>query len=343
MMRVATYYRNDDVRLEKRPVPPIGQGELLVRVMACGICGSDVMEWYRIKKAPLVLGHEISGEVVETQGEVNGVRPGDRVFVSHHVPCGNCRYCLTGRETVCDTLRSTNFDPGGFSEYLRVPAINVEKKGVFVLPETISDDEGTFVEPLACAHRAQRLAGLSPGQSVLVLGAGISGLLHIALARAMGAGLIMATDISDYRLEKAREAGAHVVMNARDDVAEKVREANNGTGADLVIVCAGAPSAFDQAFECVDRGGTVALFAPTEPGVKVDLPVWNVWKDGVAVVSSYGAAPVDIRCAIDLLAWGRVPVQSMITHRLALADAASGFGLVAGANESVKVIIRPQE
>src|SRR5437867_9748422 len=157
-MRAAMYYANNDVRLVDIPKPKIGAGELLVRVKASGICGSDVMEWYRKPKAPLVLGHEIAAEVVEV-GRGVVLKVGDRVFVSHHVPCGSCRYCLAGHETVCDTLRTTKFDPGGFAEYVRVPAINV-KHGVFPLPRDLAADEATFVEPLAFVIRGHRRGGI---------------------------------------------------------------------------------------------------------------------------------------------------------------------------------------
>ena len=126
-MRVAMYYNNNDVRLEEMPKPKIGPGELLIKAIACGICGSDVMEWYRVKKTPRVLGHEMTGEIVEVGEGVNQYKVGDRVFVSHHVPCNTCRYCLSGHHTACETLHTTNFDPGGFAEYIRVPRINVDR------------------------------------------------------------------------------------------------------------------------------------------------------------------------------------------------------------------------
>ena len=136
-MRVAVYYNNNDVRLKEMPIPQIGDNELLVKIIASGICGSDVMEWYRIKTAPLVLGHEIAGEIVEVGKDVQGFKIGDRVFVSHHVPCDSCRYCQSDRHTVCETLRSTNFDPGGFAEYVRIPQINAQI-GTFKLPDEMS-------------------------------------------------------------------------------------------------------------------------------------------------------------------------------------------------------------
>ena len=339
-MRVAMYYNNSDVRLEEMPTPQIGPGELLVKVLASGICGSDVMEWYRIKKAPLVLGHEIAGEIVEVGEGVERYKVGDRVFVSHHIPCNTCRYCLNGYHTACETLHTTNYDPGGFAEYIRVPRLNVDR-GVFLLPDEVSFEEGAFVEPLACVIRGQRVAQLRPGQSVLILGSGISGLLHLLLARAVGAGRLITTDINEYRMNAASEFGADAVIDAREDVPARVRGINDGRPAELVIVCTGAFPAFTQALQCVDRGGTVLFFAPTDPGVDLSVPVNEFWRNEIKLMPSYGNSPFDAAVAIELIRSGRVPVGKMITHRLSLRETGLGFRLVAEAKESIKVIIEP--
>jgi len=334
------YYNNRDVRLEKMPVPTIGPGELLVKVVASGICGSDVMEWYRIKKAPRVLGHEIAGEIVEVGKGVQGYNIGDRVFVSHHVPCNTCHYCLNGHHTVCDTLRTTNFDPGGFAEYIRVPEINVDR-GTFILPEEISFEEGVFIEPLACVLRGQRLAKLKPGQSVFVIGSGISGVLHIALAKASGAGRVIASDINDFRLKSARQSGADEILLAEEVSPERIRAINQGRLADLVIVCAGSQSAYRQGFLSVDRGGTVLCFGLLQPGIDLSFPFFDFWNDGITLLPTYGGAPIDILQAIELIQAKRLPLREMITHRLPLAEIKLGFQLVAEAKESIKVIIKP--
>jgi len=339
-MQVAVYYNNRDVRVEEIPVPQIGPGELLVKVVASGICGSDVMEWYRIKKAPRVLGHEITGEIVEAGEEVKKYKISDRVFVSHHVPCNTCHYCLKGFHTVCDTLRSTNFDPGGFAEYLRVPWINVDR-GVFILPEEISFDEGVFIEPLACVLRGQRMARWTAGQTVFVIGSGISGVLHIALARTLGAGRIIASDINEYRLKAAKQFGADVAIFAKEITPLKIKEVNHGRLADLVIVCAGTPSAYSQALQSVDRGGTVLCFAPIEPGVNFPFPFFDSWNDGITLLPTYGGSPLDITTAIELIRTHRLPLREMITHRLPLSETGYGFKIVAEAKDSIKVIIEP--
>jgi L-iditol 2-dehydrogenase len=340
-MRVAMYYNNRDVRLQEMAVPAIGPGELLVRVRASGICGTDVLEWYRIQKAPLVLGHEIAGEIATVGDGVKDYRAGDRVFVSHHVPCMKCRYCLAGHHSVCDTLRSTHFDPGGFAEYIRVPKINVEL-GTFRLPDEISFEDGSFIEPVGCTVRAQRFARMSRGQSVLVVGSGISGLLHVQLARASGASLIVATDVNDFRLNAARELGADAALRASEDVPRRLRELNDGRLADLVIVCTGAAPAVEQALRSVERGGTILFFAPSAAGVNVPIPLYELWRDEITITTSYAASPADIKESIELIRSRRLQVGQMITHRLSLAEAGLGFELVANAKDSIKVIINPQ-
>jgi L-iditol 2-dehydrogenase len=341
-MRVAMYYRNSDVRLQEMQKPEIGPNELLVKVVASGICGSDVMEWYRIKRAPLVLGHEIAGDIVEVGRGVKKHKVGQRVFVSHHVPCMKCRYCLAGHTSTCDTLRTTNFYPGGFAEYIRVPEINLEY-GVYVLPKELTYDDGAFIEPLACVVRGFKLCRFKPGSTVLVLGSGIAGLLNIKLAKAYGAEKIIATDISNYRLDAARRFGADVVLDASKDVPKLVRESNSGRPADLVIVCAGSAGAIDQAFKSVDRGGTILLFAPPMPGTQIPVPLGDLWKDEITVTMTYAGSPDDIKDAIELLWTKKVIVSDMITHRFGLADVGKGFELVAKAGESIKVIIEPQK
>ncbi len=299
------------------------------------------MEWYRLDRAPLVLGHEIGGQVAAVGSGVERYKEGNRVTAAHHVPCNTCHYCRSGRHTVCDTLRRTNFDPGGLAEYVRLPAINVDR-GVFPLPDSVTFEEATFVEPLACVLRGQRLAHLQPGQTLLVTGSGISGLLHIRLARALGAGLITATDISDFRLKAAQQSGAGIAIPAADYSPARLREAT-GRLADLVIVCTGVIPAINQALKSVERGGTILFFAPTAPDVTIPISINDLfWRSDVTLTTSYAGSPADYATALELIRARRVPVRDMITHRLPLAETGLGFQLVAEAKNSIKVIIEPQ-
>ncbi len=341
-MRVAMYYSNRDVRLEEMPVPQIGPGEVLIQVEASGICGTDLLEWYRRHKAPLVLGHEIAGVIVAAGKGVKKYKVGDRIAAAHHVPCNTCHYCLSGHHTVCETLRRTNFDPGGFAEYVRLPRINVEQ-GIFPLPDGVSFEEATFVEPLACVLRGQKLARLQAGQTVFVMGCGVAGLLHIQLARASGASGVVATDVVDYRLEAARKFGADIAIHASEYTPAYLRKVADGRLADLVVICTGAISAIKQALESVEQGGTVLFFAPTEPGVSVPISVNDLfWRNEITLTSSYGGSPADYAAALELIQAGKIRVREMITHRLGLVETGLGFQLVAQAQDSLKVIIEPQ-
>ena len=325
-MLVAKYYNNNDIRLEELPTPKIGPGEILVKVRASGICGTDVMEWYRIKKAPRILGHEIAGEIVESKSDQYHF--GQRVFVSHHVPCNDCKYCRDDNHTACDTLHSGNYDPGGYSEFVRVPKINVEY-GVYVLPDQVSYAEGTMIEPLACGVRGLGLIDIRAGHTVLILGCGISGILNIQLAKLKGA-RVVATDLNEYRLQKATEFGADQVLNAAQDLNIK---------ADRVIICTGAYAAVEQAFRCIDKKGIILLFAI--PNRDIALPIPDFWRHELTVTSSYGAAPVDLEAALALIADKTINVKDTITQTLPLQQIQAAFKIVAEAKESLKVVLEP--
>ena len=341
-MRVAMYYNNKDIRIEEIPKPTIGPDEVLIQIEASGICGSDVLEWYRIHKAPLVLGHEIAGQIVEVGDRIKKYKVGDRVAASHHVPCNTCYYCKSGHQTVCDTLRSTNFYPGGFAEFVRLPPINVDR-GIYLLPDEMSYEAATFIEPLACVLRAQRIAGISPGQTVLVLGSGISGLLHIQLARALGAGKIIATDVSEYRMQAAKDLGADKVIRARDLTPALFEDFNQGRLADQVIIATGAEQVQLQALSMAERGGTILFFAPTDQGVTIPISINDLFfRNDITLTTSYAGSPSDHIRAMQLIQAGALNIQRMITHRLGLAETGKGFQLVAEAKDSIKVIIEPQ-
>ncbi len=336
-MKVAVYYSNDDIRLEERPIPAIKDSEILVKMKASGICGTDVMEWYRKRKAPRVLGHEMAGEVVAIAKGVQELKAGNRVFVSHHVPCFKCHYCLSGKHSACEALHTGNYDPGGFAEYVRIPEQNV-KYGAFHLPENLSYDEATMIEPLACALAGQKRIGLGRGQSILVIGSGVSGLTHIQLAKLKDARVI-ATDINEYRLNKALQFGADHAINANEYSVDRLKMVNEGRLAEVVIVCTGADKAVGDAFSSVERRGTILFFAVPEKALT--LPAVDFWRDEISITFSYGAATDDIRETLELITSGVIDVNKMITHRVTLPDIQRGFGLVSEANESLKVVVVP--
>ncbi len=339
-MLAAVYYNNHDVRIEEMPVPEIGDEEVLLKVMASGICGSDVIEWYRVPKAPRVLGHEATGVIDRVGSKVTSLKVGDRVFVSHHVPCNQCRYCQRGHHTACQTLHMSNYYPGGFAQYIRVPKINVDF-GVYKLPEDTSFEEGTFIEPLACVSRGQRLANLQKDDTLLIIGSGISGILHAQLAKYKGVRNVIVADINPYRLQLAKKFGADHALNAKENLPQKLKEVNDGRLADQVVVCTGATSAALTALDCVEKGGTILFFAVPDPTVKLPVPINQFWRNEITMRTSYGAAPNDLEDSMRVLATKRLNVKDMITHRLSLSEAAEGFRLMAEAGKSLKVILEP--
>ena len=260
-MKVARWYNNQDIRIEEVPTPTPGPDEMLVKVMACGICGSDIVEWYRLPRAPLVPGHEMGAEVVGVGQGISKYNPGDRVFIAPKAPCMQCDYCKNGHYPACTGIKERL--PGGFAEYVLVPNTLIEY-GTYRLPDTISYEQSTFIEPLACVVRAQRLAGVQQGQTVMVFGCGMSGLLHIKLAKAENCPVI-ATDINARRLKLAAMLKADLTIDAAKNVVERLADANDKK-ADVVILSASARSAIDQAWQCVDKGGTIVFFCGARSG-----------------------------------------------------------------------------
>jgi L-iditol 2-dehydrogenase len=336
----AVYYNNHDVRIQEMPIPKIGEEEALLKVMASGICGSDVIEWYRVPKAPIVLGHEATGVIDKVGSKVTSLKVGDRVFVSHHVPCNQCRYCQRGHHTACHTLHTTNYYPGGFAQYIRVPKINVDF-GIYKLPDDMSFEEGTFIEPLACVSRGQRLADLQKDDTLLIIGSGISGILHTKLAKFKGVENIVVADINPYRLMLAKKFGADHALDPKENLPEKLKDVNGGRLADQVVVCTGATSAALTALDCVENGGTILFFAVPDPSVKLPVPISQFWRNEITMRTSYGAAPNDLEDSMHVLATKRLNVKDMITHRLSLSEAQEGFRLMAEAGQSLKVILEP--
>src|SRR4030043_2053134 len=303
-MKAAVYYSNDDIRIEERLKPSISDGEILVKMRASGICGTDVMQWYRIKKAPRVLGHERAGEIVEIGRNVEGFKKGDRVFVSHHVPCYKCYHCVHRNYTACESLHTGNYDPGGFSEFIRIPEENV-RYGTFLLPERVTFEDAAMIEPLGCAIAGQKQLGLKKGQSVLIIGSGVSGILHIQLAKLKKAKIIT-VDINNYKLQQASEFGADYVIDAQKYSLDELKSINNGRLADVVIVCASAQQAVDNAISSVDRKGKILFFAVPETDIRI--PSLRFWRDEITVIFSYGASPDDLKEAIKLIASKKIDV-----------------------------------
>ena len=332
-MKVARLYDFLDVRIEEHPIPAIGVGEALVRARACGICSGDVVPWYIRKKAPLVFGHEPVGEIVAVGPEVTAFRPGDRVFVHHHAPCFRCRACARGEFVQCPTWKQSQIDPGGMAEYFRVPAVNLAGD-TLALPVGVSDADGALVEPLACVVKSLDRAGTIDGASVLVIGLGVMGLLHVLLARHLGARQILAADLVASRCARAArlDAGAY-------DLVTQVAAHTDGEGAEVVIVGPATVGAIEQGLACAARGGTVIQFMGTEPGAVLPLSTSDFYFRELRLIPSYSCGPVETRRALELIGAGVVGAEHVVTHRFALEDAAEAYRVAALDKAAIKTLV----
>jgi len=340
VMKAAVLHAYDDIRIEDRPVPDIGPGEALVRMRASGICSGDVMPWYIEKKAPLVLGHEPVGEIVELGPGAKGLSRGDRVFIHHHAPCGACAACARGDHVQCPAWRGNGLDPGGIAEFVRVRARHLASD-TLRLPEAVPDEGGVLVEPLACVLKGIGRSGLRPADTALVMGLGTMGQLHVAALRARGVRRIIAADRIAFRLERAARIGADRLVDLeREDLAGAVHRHTADRGAETVFVCPASVEAMEQALDLVAPGGTVLLFSPAGPGRGLTLDVNRLYFRDIRLVTSYSAGPDDTRAALAMLEAGAVPVGEIVTHRFPIERTAEAFRLTAAAGASLKVVIR---
>lgn len=337
-MRTVQYYANDDVRLIDLPVPEIGPGELLVQLQACGICASDVMEWYMKPRAPLYPGHEPVGRVVALGEGVRQFAVGDRVFVHHHVPCMVCHFCQRGAFSQCATFRGTRLYPGGLAEYIRVPAPNVERD-VLLLPDDLSYESATLVEPLACCLRGIERANIHPGDTVCVLGAGSNGLMLAQLARQRGASAIVIVDPIAYRRQHALRIDIDHALDLSDDLLTQLLALNQGRKPDVVIVTPSKIPAMQQGLGLVGPGGTLLFFAPPQPEEILPIVPNAIFFQEITLRTSYSAGPYETRLALELLRTGRIRSETIITHHFSLEQAPRAFKLVANPGEALKVII----
>jgi L-iditol 2-dehydrogenase len=338
-MKVARLYDFLDVRIEEEPVPRPGAREALVRTRACGVCSGDVVPWYIRKKAPLVFGHEPAGEIVEVGAQVEHLHPGMRVFVHHHAPCMICRACQRGEFVQCPTWRATKIVPGGMAEFFLVPETNLFGD-TLRLPDNVSDEDGALVEPTACVVKSLNRAGNIAGASVLIIGLGVMGQLHVLLAKHRGARQVIATDLVASRCAHARQLGADVVIDASNNhVVAAVADLTNGEGAEVVIVGPATVEAIEQGIRCAAKGATVVQFMGTPPETRLTVSTNELYFREIRLVPSYSCGPVETRAALDYIAAGVVGARHVVTHRFPLSAAAEAYRVAAQERGAIKTIV----
>jgi L-iditol 2-dehydrogenase len=341
-MKVARLHAWGDVRVETWPVPQPGPGEALVRIEACGVCGSDALPWYANRKAPFVPGHEPAGTIVQLGEGVDAVRAGDRVFVHHHAPCFDCPECRRGLWSSCAAWRRSALDPGGFAQYARVPAINLAHD-TLRLPDSMDFDTASFIEPVGCCLRAVRRQGrIEPGDAVLVIGLGGMGLVMTQLARIWGAAVVLGSDFLADRRALALSLHADEVFDpATVDPGDAVRAATGGRGADIVLVCPGDARAVSAGISAAAPGARVVCFTPQPPGERLELDQNTLYFREITLTQSYSCGPDETREALLLLENRRIEVKSLISHTAALDGVAQALQRAAGKSLGIKTIIHP--
>lgn len=338
-MKVARLYSFDDIRIEEEPIPKVGPFDALMKTKVCGICSGDVMKWYIEKKAPLVLGHEISGEIVEIGKEVSSFKIEDRVFVHHHAPCFVCRYCKQGKYVHCDTWKSSSIIPGGVSEYVLIPKVNLEND-TLLLPDSLSFEDGALIEPTACVVKSLKRARIKKGDIVLVIGLGVMGQLHGILSKYYGAEMVIGVDMIRFRIEKAMELGIDAVIDvSNEDLFQSLKKLTQGYMADIVIVCPNSIDAIKQGVSAVARGGNVVIFTPAMPDDFLTLSPNYLYFNDISIITSYSCGPSDTIEALEIIEKGIISSKDLITHRFSIENTKDAFRLTAEAKDSLKCVI----
>ena len=345
-MKVARLYSGTDIRIEEMERPEPGPGQALVRTRACGICTGDIMSWYLERRAPLVFGHEPAGDIVALGDgaadivgrDSRGYAVGERVFVHHHAPCGACRHCRHGDFVHCATWRRTNLKPGGMAEFFVVPAENLAADTIR-LPDSMSYAAGSLIEPAACCVKSLRRAALVAGDTVLVVGLGIMGMLHVRLAKAAGLRVVGA-DMVDFRLAKSLELGADAAIDVRKEtLAEGMLRVSDGAKADSVICGPGSIEAMEASLEACAPGGRVVLFTTSKPDDVLPVRPYKIYFDEISIVPSYSCGPDDTKAAFDAIANGTIREEDVVTHRFGLDRIVDAYAAAARVDEALKTVI----
>jgi L-iditol 2-dehydrogenase len=345
-MKAVVYYAPGDIRVEEVPVPQAGAGQLRVKVDACAVCGTDLKSFKhgnpRIK-APLTIGHEFTGRV-DTIGEgVTGFATGQRVVMATSISCGQCRYCRNGWRNLCVDLAPMGFSyPGGMAEYVVIPQRAIDNDHVIRVPDSVPAEQAALAEPLSCAVNAVGQCHISQGDLVVVVGAGPMGLMNACVARAAGAGSIVMAEVSPLRLAQADRFGCDMLVDSdKEDLVERVKQATNGLGADVVIVAAPAVAPQETALDLVRKRGTVCLFASLPVGQSMlQLDSRKIHYGEVRVIGSSDSTGEHVREAVRLMATGSVPTAQLATHTLPLSGIREAFDLMIS-GEALRVVLQP--
>lgn len=340
-MKAAFVKGTSTVIVEDVEKPKLGPGDVLVKMHACGICGSDLEKVYGKYSQPSTrLGHEPSGIIEEIGEKVNNFKKGDRVFVHHHVPCYSCHYCLHGNETMCTKYYETNLSPCGLAEEFIVPEWNVSHGGILKIPDSMSFDEAAMIEPLACCIRAWNKFSFQKGDSVAIFGVGSTGMMHVMLSNLHEFEQIFCIDVNEFRLKFAKKFKITDAINSSDSQLKiKILEQTNNRGVDVAIIATGSLNAISSAIDLVRKGGTIVLFGVPSKGATMNIDMSIIYSKEITLVSSYAASDSDTKKALELIHSSMVDVKKLITHKYNISDSQQAFERAHKGIDSMKIII----
>lgn len=343
-MKASVCYKQNDLRTEDLPIPEISDNGVLIKMLACGLCGTDIQKIRgdSVNK-PTVLGHEVVGEIVKKGKNVSKFEIGDRVITAIHVPCFTCHYCNKGHYTICEQFRTNNIDPGGFAEFIRIPELHLNHL-THKVSNNVTDEEATLIEPIACCLHGLKQADIRPNDSVLIMGAGTIGILHAQLAKIKGANKVIVSDMSEFKLQKALKVGCDYAINIKEkNIIDEVNKITDGQGVDVIVIAAGVSSLVADAVNMVRRAGKIIVFSGFDKNKSVTLDVSRFFKDEISIIGTYSVTPYEFPEALDLLEKRKLNTEEMITHVYPLKKLSEAIDISTNPEQPVlKVIIKAE-
>ena len=341
-MKAVVVKNNSNIEIKNIEKPPVGPGDMLVKMRACGICGSDVEKVFgKYGQPSMRLGHEPAGIITQVGSEISNFSVGDRVFTHHHVACysDDCHECSHGNETMCKRYYESNLEPCGLADEYVVPEWNVKHGGVLNIPANMSFEEAAMIEPLACCIRAWNKFKHQKNDSVAILGVGPTGIMHVLLAKLYGLGKVFCLDLNDFRLDFAKKFETITIHSGNTNAMEQIKSETANQGVDVVIVSTSSLNALKDAVHFVRKGGTIVMFGVPSKGSNVDLDMSEIYSKGITIVNSYAASDVDTTHALDLISNKQINVSQLITHKYNLQECQQAFVHAKSGDNAMKIII----
>ena len=341
-MKAAVVKSNSNIEIKNIENQSVGPGDILVKMRACGICGSDVEKVFgKYGQPSMRLGHEPAGTIMEVGSEISNFSVGDRVFTHHHVACysDDCHECNHGNETMCKKYYESNLEPCGLADEYIVPEWNVKHGGVLKIPDSMSFEDAAMIEPLACCIRAWNKFTHKNNDSIAVLGIGPTGIMHALLAKIYGFEKIFCLDFNEFRLDFAKKFEAIAINSGNTNALEQIKSETANQGVDVVIVATSSLNALKDAVNFVRKGGTIVMFGVPSKGAIVDLDMSEIYSKGITIVNSYAASDFDTKEALEKISNKQINVSQLITHKYNLQECQQAFVHAKTGDNAMKIII----